>query len=213
MRNSIDGENEFGEEYFSALSDNAYWHSRIQEEHELTMRLLSPKSGERVLDIGCGKGRIEQFLTGRVPGIEVVSSDVTPEAKKYIKGTFVQCSMTALPFPDESFDAVLCLHVIAHFKDGEQGIKEAFRVLKKGGALMIVTPNKYYVRISWLIAFLKRSRIKYDSTAQWLYSKSTLRELLLQSSWRSIKFSYLQRAPRVLPFEMLRAKLVVVATK
>jgi len=118
-----------------------------------------------------------------------------------------------MPFPDESFDAVLCLHVIAHFKEGEQGIKEAFRVLKKGGKLMILTPNKYYVYISWLIAFLKRRRIKFDSTARWLYSKRTLRKLLCRSPWHSVAFSYLQSPPKSLPFEWLRAKLIAVATK
>jgi cyclopropane fatty-acyl-phospholipid synthase-like methyltransferase len=82
MKNSIDDGNEFGEKYFSSLSDNASWPSLIHAEHDLIIRLLSPKSGQRILDVGCGKGRIEQFLTGRVPGIEVVSSDVTPEAKK-----------------------------------------------------------------------------------------------------------------------------------
>jgi ubiquinone/menaquinone biosynthesis C-methylase UbiE len=133
MKNSTD-ERDFDAVYFSeALSDTV--HSRIQEEHDLIMRLVSPKSGQKILDVGCGKGRIEQFLAERAPGVEVVSSDVTSEAKKYIKGTFVQCSMTSMPFPDETFDAVLCLHVVAHFKDGEQGIKEAFRVLKKGGGI------------------------------------------------------------------------------
>jgi cyclopropane fatty-acyl-phospholipid synthase-like methyltransferase len=76
---------QFDEKYFAeSLSDTA--HSRIREEHEIIMRLLSPKAGERILDIGCGKGRIEQFLMARVPGIEVISSDVTPEAKKYVRG-------------------------------------------------------------------------------------------------------------------------------
>jgi ubiquinone/menaquinone biosynthesis C-methylase UbiE len=211
MKNSTD-ESDFDEAYFSeALSDTV--HTRIQEEHDLIVRLLSPKSGERILDVGCGKGRIEKFLGEQVPGIEVVSSDVTPEAKKYIKGTFVQCSMTSMPFRDDSFDAILCLHVIAHFKEGEQGIKEAFRVLKPGGSLMILTPNKYYVYISWLIAFLRRTGIKYDSTARWLYSKHTLNKLLRHSPWQLITFSYLQSAPRSLPLEMLRPKLIAVATK
>jgi ubiquinone/menaquinone biosynthesis C-methylase UbiE len=121
--------------------------------------------------------------------------------------------MTSMPFPDESFDTVLCLHVIAHFKEGEQGIKEAFRVLKRGGKLMILTPNKYYIYISWLIAYLKWRRIKFDSTAKWLYSKATLGKLLNSVPWQSVEFSYLQPSPRSLPLEMLRAKLIAVATK
>ena len=213
MKKSSTSATEFDEQYFESLADSPSEHSRAQEEHNLILSLLPPRPHDRVLDVGCGKGRIEQFLLKHQPDIEVVSSDVTAEARKYIKGTFVQCSMASMPFPDESFDIVLCLHVISHFAEGEQGIREAFRVLKTGGSLMIVTPNKYYVYVSWLIAFLKRSRIKYDPTARWLYSKHTLGKLLRRSPWRSIKYTYLQAPPRSLPFEMLRAKVVAVATK
>jgi len=148
----------------------------------------------------------------------MVFSDVTEEAQKYLQGqTFVKCSMTSMPFPDESFDKVLCFHVLAHFKDGEHGIKEAFRVLKKGGRLMILTPNKYYVYLSWIMTAIKKSRsgkrFKYDTTARWLYSKATLRRQLNTCAWSSIDYSYFQSAPRLLPFEWLRAKLIVVATK
>ena len=85
MKSSTEGADDFGERYFSeSLSDSM--HSRIQEEHELIMHLLSPRSGQRILDVGCGKGRIEQFFGKKASGIEVVSSDVTLEAKKYVGG-------------------------------------------------------------------------------------------------------------------------------
>jgi ubiquinone/menaquinone biosynthesis C-methylase UbiE len=125
--------------------------------------------------------------------------------------------MTSIPFPDESFDVVLCLHVIAHFAEGEQGIKEAFRVLKKGGRLMILTPNKYFIYLSRIMTAIKKTqsgkRFKCDTTAKWLYSKGKLRRQLNSSAWSSIDYSYFQSAPRLLPFEWLRAKLIAVATK
>ena len=118
-----------------------------------------------------------------------------------------------MPFPDESFDKVFCLHVIAHFKEGGQGIKEAFRVLKIGGMFMIITPNKYYVYFSWAATFLRHFRFKYDPTARWLYSKRSLRSALNKCEWKSLEYSYSEAAPRLLPFQWMRAKLVIVATK
>lgn len=53
-----------------------------------------------------------------------------------------------LPFPDEEFDSILFAHALEHF-DCEQGIKivnECFRILKKGGALVISVPDATYFR-------------------------------------------------------------------
>jgi ubiquinone/menaquinone biosynthesis C-methylase UbiE len=207
---------EFDAEYFKVLHNGkeSEWHQLIKDEHELVLALMRPRPGDRILDVGCGKGRLGMFLLSQEPNIEMTFSDVTPEAKKYFEGyNFVECSMASMPFPDGYFDKIFCMHVIAHFAEGEQGVKEAFRVLKKGGKLMILTPNKYYVYMSRLITFLRRFRVKYDPTARWLYSRGSLERLLRKCSWTSIQFSYLQSAPKHLPFEWMRAKLIAVATK
>jgi ubiquinone/menaquinone biosynthesis C-methylase UbiE len=168
--------------------------------------------------VGCGKGTLGRFLLANQPDIKMTFSDITPEARKYLEDqAFVQCSMAAMPFGDESFDQIFCMHVIAHFADGEKGIQEAFRTLKKGGKLMILTPNKYYVYLSWLATAIKKSRsgrrFKYDTTVQWLYSKNKLHKQLSSRPWSSIQYSYFEAAPQLLPFEWMRPKLIVVATK
>jgi ubiquinone/menaquinone biosynthesis C-methylase UbiE len=204
----------FDQKYFESLRRTPEeWHERIQEEHDLILRLMPPSAGERILDVGCGKGRIEVLLTNAEPSIEMVSSDVTDEARKYIKGEFTKCSMEKMPFPDSSFDKIFCLHVIAHFRDGRKGIQEAFRVLKPGGKLMVLTPNKYFVFFSKFATFIRGKRFVYDQTARWLYSRGSLDKTLRACPWMSIEHSYLQAAPRMLPFERLRAKVIAVAIK
>ncbi|MBI5456430.1 class I SAM-dependent methyltransferase [Candidatus Kaiserbacteria bacterium] len=215
MSEKLGGQNEqFGPAYFEVLKrDSHELHDRLQEEHALILRLMSPKKGDRILDIGCGKGRLEQLLTALEPSVDMVSSDVTDEARKYIRGSFVRCSMTSMPFEDDSFDKIFCLHVIAHFEDGISGIGEAFRILKPGGSLMILTPNKLYVWFSYLAARFKGRRFKYDNTARWLYSSRSLKKLLGTVPWASVQYSYFQESPRTLPFEWMRAKLIAVARK
>lgn len=204
---------DFGADYFARqISDRES--SRTKDEHELALRLMDIQAGHKVLDIGCGKGNLGFFLLSQRPGIEMVFSDVSDEAKKYLgSNTFVQCSMDALPFEDHTFDRIFCMHVIAHFPDGEKGMQEAYRVLKKGGKLMILTPNKLYVYFTWAVTFLKYFRVKYDRTAQWLYTRSKLDSQLKSSPWQSVSHSYFQDAPRLLPIEWMRAKLIAVATK
>src|SRR3989344_6804970 len=204
---------EFGAEYFKVLKHGQDEWDKLKPEHDLILDLMPPRKGERILDVGCGKGRLGLFLLANEPDIEMIFSDVTPEARKFLDGyKFVECSMASMPFPDEYFDKIFCMHVIAHFAEGEQAIKEAFRVLKKGGELMILTPNKYYVQLMRTASFLHIiPPFKFDPTARWLYSKRTLKKLLQTCSWTSIKRSYFQDAPRQLPFEWLRAKLIIVA--
>ena len=210
-------QSEFGEQYFACRIGERET-PRINAEHELILKLMPPRADEKVLDVGCGKGRLGYFLLKQQPDIKMVFSDVSAEAKKYLQNqTFVECSMASMPFPDESFDKIFCLHVLAHFKEGEQGIREAFRILKKGGKLMIITPNRYYVYLSWIMTAIKKTqsgkRFKYDSTARWLYSKGRLQQQLNTCAWFSVDYLYFESAPRLLSFEWLRAKIVAVATK
>ena len=216
MEDLHDNAHEFDSHYFTKqLSDTTeQWHQLIQDEHEIILKRMPPRARDRILDVGCGKGRIEHFLLNQEPKIEMVSCDVTQEAKKYIKSTFVLCSMSAMPFPDASFDKVFCQQVLSHFRDGQQGIEEAFRVLKKGGKLMVLTPNKYYVYAIRVASILRLiPNLKYDATARWLYSKRSLNTLFSTRPWSSVEFLYFQSAPKNLPFEWMRAKIIAVATK
>lgn len=97
-------------------------------------------SAKTVLDVGCGLG----YFINKVHDLgkfETFGCDVLPSAP--IKGTFVQGSIDALPFPDNSFDIVTCNHTIEHIRDPEKAISELKRVAKK--QVIIVTPcQRYY---------------------------------------------------------------------
>jgi predicted SAM-dependent methyltransferase len=53
----------------------------------------------------------------------------------------VKADITKLPFEDESFDVILCNHVLEHIKEDTQAMKELLRVLKKGGWAIIQIPQ------------------------------------------------------------------------
>lgn len=94
----------------------------------------------RVLDVGCGYGYSSRNYASYV-GIDV-DPDVIDEAKRLNpQHDFIVASATSLPFPDNSFDTVLCLEVIEHLDDYHQFLTEARRVLSPGGVLIVSTPN------------------------------------------------------------------------
>lgn len=101
------------------------------------------KPGDRILDIGCGKGYLLYDFTLAVPGVEVVGIDVSQyaidHAKEEIKDKLQVCNANALPFEDDSFDLVVSLNTLHNLYcyDFEKALREMERVGKKNKYLVV----------------------------------------------------------------------------
>lgn len=88
----------------------------------------------KVLDVGCGTKPYEKTWFADAEsyiGADFVTERSTPD---------VVASAMDLPFPDETFDTVVCTEVLEHVPDPLRALKEMRRVLKQGGALVLTTP-------------------------------------------------------------------------
>jgi len=103
----------------------------------------NPKSkiqNPKILDVGCGTGGNLEMLAkfGAAEGVDV-SDDALEFCRQ--KGLKVQKGLAEkMPFADENFDVVTALDVIEHLDDDVAGLREMFRVLKKGGKTLIFVP-------------------------------------------------------------------------
>lgn len=92
------------------------------------------KAGDKILDVGCGKGYLLYDFTKVVPGIDVTGLDISSyavaNAKDEIKDRIRLGSATALPFPDKSFDLVFSLTTLhnLHNYDLDKALREVERV-------------------------------------------------------------------------------------
>lgn len=96
-----------------------------------------------VLDLGCGHGN---FVLDELPQkwSKKVGIDFGPEttAGNTSCQEIVHGDIHQLPFPEQSFDAVVSLWVFEHVSDPQKVFQEVKRVLKPGGYFAFVTPNK-----------------------------------------------------------------------
>ena len=103
-------------------------------------KLGEPRSGRRILDVGCGTGANLEMLSqfGNAEGVDV-SDDALDFCRR--KGLTVQKGLAeTLPYGDESFDVTTALDVVEHLDDDIAGLKEMYRVTRRGGYSLIFVP-------------------------------------------------------------------------
>lgn len=87
----------------------------------------------RVLHIAPELGMQRELA--RLPNLEYLTGDL------YARNTNLELDVTAIDFPDESFDVILCSHVLEHVVDDRQAMRELRRVLRRDGWALINVPS------------------------------------------------------------------------
>jgi ubiquinone/menaquinone biosynthesis C-methylase UbiE len=116
----------------------------LTKEVEYLARELNDR--QNILDIGCGIGSFEQHLSSfNITALDI-SEDMLTEARIRSDKTFIQGNAEALPFDDETFDAVFTVATLEFLNDYRQAIREIVRVTQPHGKLiaMILNPKSTY---------------------------------------------------------------------
>lgn len=131
-----------------------YWDEKVKSfpqslarMNEVMIDAAAIKSSEKILDAGCGIGGSSIFLAQElgctVTGISLSerqvskARDLAIEKKVDDKVEFEEMNYCVTDFPDKSFDVVWGCESICYADDKDQFIKEAFRLLKSGGRLVV----------------------------------------------------------------------------
>lgn len=127
------------------VKNDPWWGEHV---HRYITALDYIEPADRVLDIACGTGYGSEMLTQKaqeVVGGDIDRSTIDENLKLYSNDnlSFQVLDGTHLPFQDESFDVLVSFETIEHTKQFLQMLKEFKRVTKKGGRLLISTPNRY----------------------------------------------------------------------
>lgn len=102
-------------------------------------KIMMHVTGNKVLDVGCGRGFVVNLLSQHheVSGVDIVISPALRE--RFPKVEFYEENIENLPFPDKSFDTVVCTHTLEHVRNIHHAVSELRRVGKK---LVIIVPKQ-----------------------------------------------------------------------
>lgn len=167
--------------YHKGWAPQRYWHHAKFIEAE---RCLAPAPGDAILDAGCGSGlladRLAAYLQTRVLGIDANAAAIEFAQQKFLRPNleFRRGFLDELELANESIDKIAFLEVIEHLHvEQARTVLSAFRrLLRRGGRLVITTPNErsLWPVIEWALDRLRLAPHLADDQHVALYDAGSL---------------------------------------
>lgn len=136
---------DFSFKNFASIYDSGIAGKGSRRFYYLILREFEAPPGAAALDVGCGTGILLKLLADSYGiagyGIDAEENMIAAAQKNYPDMQFSVGVCEALPFGNQSMDAVIACMAYHHFNDKEGFAKEAYRVLKPGGVLYIADPR------------------------------------------------------------------------
>ncbi len=140
----------------------------------------------KVLDVGCGNGFIVQLVDEQID-CDLYGFDISKKKLDLAQNVGVNAILhdvtEPFPFPEKSFDIVICSEVLEHLLYPEKYIKSIYEVLKEDCIAIFTTPNYAAFQIRFYLLFNGYSNfIEFNENKEHIrfYSKKSLSDLL---SW------------------------------
>lgn len=148
-------------------------------------------SNDRILDVACGTGELEQLLAAEISCQQIVGVDLSEQmlaqarrklqAFSHIK--FQRATVRSLPFPTQSFDVVISANSFHYFDDPLASLQEMRRVLKLDGRLVLLD----WCRDGWFCHLCDLILKRIDPAHKQCYTQKELHDLLTSGHFQIVR--------------------------
>ena len=128
-------------ERFHATSLAGRKYGLVGDVHEDIAERFVKERVDRVLDVGCGQGRLVGLLQD--VGVSTVGLDASPAMLKAASGPRIFGDARVLPFRSNTFGGTAALYMLYHLEDPVQAVAECHHVLTPGGLFAACAPSMY----------------------------------------------------------------------
>jgi len=169
------------------------YHSKIIEE---MMKNIDGK----ILDVGTGVG----ILHNLYPDLDITGIDISRGMLRHHKGKHLWASATDIPFPDNSFDSVVCRSVLHHLHEPKKALEEIKRVLKPGGHVVFWETNKSFIaeivrRLTQHGDNFSNAHTSFDNLPNLVQDYFTIHRKTYQGFFAYVLYGF----PDVIPFHII----------
>jgi len=151
---------------------------------------------KNILDLGCGDGANLRWLSKYSQDIWATdynlfrlrrAKKITDEMK--ISAKFFLVDILNLPFENNSFDIIFFNHVIEHINNDLFALENIYRITKKGGIVIVGTPNEG--ALMWKFAYAIEPRVKKKTDHVNFYTSKSLSNLVLKAGFKIKHIEYM----------------------
>jgi len=168
---------------------------------DIAQRLVDRKI-QSLLEIACGTGIVTRHLRNKLPmSVEIVATDLNADMFEFAKSKFrdgervrwQQADACALPFPDDSFDAIVCQFGFMFVPDKAAAMRESYRVLRRGGVFLFNVWDSFganpfaQIAHTTIASFFDQDPPKFYEIPFSLYDSKLVRELLQDAAFENIE--------------------------
>lgn len=177
--------------------------------HEVlsAVKEFSTKPVKDIIDLGTADGRMLDMIHRKYPKTRCLGVEYNQDLVDFGKAKFpyleiIQGDIQSLDLPDNSFDVAVATAVIEHVPDPGKAMREAKRILRPGGILVLTSPDPFWEYLATKVGHLEEDQHNK------VMSLKQLCDLALRSGFTILKTQKFMLSPVGMPFEVGIEKFV-----
>ncbi len=165
----------------------SYFDILFRKLRETKIKNLVPVNS-KLCDLGCGSGKFLYSIASNIK--EGVGVDYSIRPHKIANLSFIKTDLEKkIKLQSNKFNVVTSLAVLEHLNNPENLVREAYRILKKNGKLIMTTPSKLSKPILEFLAFLNLINRGHIKDHKHYFNKEELIMMLKKAGFKDIKIS------------------------